>query len=98
AAGALTETGTLHWATEAVPEASEPAQKAVVTLTERPTGEFTQLWDQTFGASSAGTRRTSEFVDWRYVKHSVFNYRIFEARLDGRVGGLAVHPVEARPH
>jgi hypothetical protein len=94
AAGALTETGTLQWPTEAMPKESEPANGTVVSLVDQPTGDATRLWDDVFGASSAGTRRTTQFLDWRYVKHSVFKYRMFEARLDGRLVGFAVYRVE----
>jgi hypothetical protein len=43
---------------------------------------------------SAGTRRTAEYVNWRYAEHPLFAYRMFEARVAGQLAGFAAYRVE----
>src|SRR2546423_14773576 len=46
------------------------------------------------GGGAAAPRRSAEFLNWRYVAHPVFTYRLLEARLDRELRGLAVYRVE----
>lgn len=91
-ARALTETGRLEWPTGALLKG--PPQGATVKPVNRFSDDATILWDKTWGASAAGTRRSAEFLNWRYTRHPVFNYRLFEARRNGQLSGLAVYRVE----
>lgn len=56
--------------------------------------EATLLWDAVWGRVGAGTRRSAEFLNWRYAFHPVFVYRLFEARRAGRLIGFSVYRVE----
>jgi hypothetical protein len=101
AAGALTENGTLDWPDEvqsARAHAQTPTGDAGFGLTtrlvDRFEGDATQLWDRAWGESGAGTRRSAEFLNWRYAGHPVLHYRLLEARRDSRLCGLAVYRVE----
>jgi hypothetical protein len=93
-ARALTETGGLEWPAGAPLKGWGPPEGVSVKPVERFSGEATQLWDKTWGASAAGTRRSAEFLNWRYTRHPVFSYRLFEARRGGRLVGLAAYRVE----
>jgi GNAT superfamily N-acetyltransferase len=93
-ARSLTETGGLHWPEATVSEDWGTPQGVIVKLVDRFSGDATQLWDKTWGASAAGTRRSAQFLNWRYAHHPVFDYRLFEMRRNGRLTGLAVYRVE----
>lgn len=59
-------------------------------------GDATDLWDRTWGAGplGAGTRRTAEYLNWRYADHRQFEYRLIEDRDGGQLTGLAVYRIE----
>ena len=59
----------------------------------RFTDRALSVWERNSG-DRAGTRRSPEFLNWRYADHPVFDYRLFEACLHGEVKGLAVYRVE----
>jgi len=96
AAGALTETGRLDWPAQEPRQQPRRSGHAVVRRVDRFDNDVGQLWDSAWGAreSAAGTRRSAEFLNWRYAEHPEFPYRLFETRLGGRLGGLAVYRVE----
>ncbi len=94
AAGALTESGALDWPTELLPNDLEIDPDTTVKLVDRYSDDATQLWDRTTGKSSGGTRRSADFLNWRYVDHSVFDYRLFEVHRGGQLSGFAVYRVE----
>ena len=52
------------------------------------------LWNQFAGSHVAGACRTPEYLNWRYVGHPVFEYRLFEASRNGALTGLAVYRLE----
>jgi hypothetical protein len=54
----------------------------------------TTLWDRVWG-HAAGTRRTADYLNWRYADHPLFDYRLFENRVNGALQGFAVYRVEA---
>ena len=89
-AALLTENGALDW------PAKIPAAQATggARLVDKFEGAATQLWDRTWGANGGGTRRSADFLNWRYAIHPVFQYRLFEQRENGQLTGLAVYHVE----
>lgn len=94
AAGALTETGKLEWPARALLDEWEPRQGTTIRLVNRFSDEATLLWDEVWGKSAAGTRRSAEFLNWRYASHPVFAYRLLEVHNERRLSGLAVYRVE----
>ncbi len=52
------------------------------------------VWQDTWGAHGAGTRRSADFLNWRYAEHPVFAYRLFEAYRNAALLGLAAYRVE----
>jgi acyl carrier protein/GNAT superfamily N-acetyltransferase len=92
----LTETGELDWPGPATSTGGHPAPGATIRLVDRLDQRATQLWDQCLEKShwTAGTRRTADFLNWRYADHPQFPYRLFEARHQGRLTGLAVYRIE----
>jgi acyl carrier protein len=96
-AAALTANGQLRWPAT-MPLSGKAIDSTVeVRLVDRFNAEATQLWDATWGCSGSragGTRRSAEFLNWRYAIHPVFQYRLVEARRDGRLRGIAVYHVE----
>ena len=93
ATATLTETGRLEWPVEASLQ-EESLQATTVRLVKRFSDDATQLWDRVWGKSAAGTRRSAEFLNWRYAHHPVFDYRLFEAHYRGRLSGFAIYHVE----
>jgi GNAT superfamily N-acetyltransferase len=93
-ARALTETGGLEWPEGTLSEDCGPPQGVLVKVVDHFSDEATRLWDKTWGASAAGTRRSAQFLNWRYAHHPVFDYRLFEVRRNGQLSGLAVYRVE----
>jgi acyl carrier protein len=90
-AARLTATGRLVW--PAPPPAGGP--RSDVRRVKLFDAGATTLWDRTWGVKSAGgTRRSAEFLNWRYAGHPVFQYRLFEEHRNGRLAGLAVYHVE----
>lgn len=94
AAGALTEAGSVEWGAVTAPRDWEWLQGANVGRVNRFSDDATALWDRVWGKSAAGTRRSMEFLNWRYACHPMFAYRLFEAHHEGRLGGIAVYRVE----
>jgi hypothetical protein len=56
--------------------------------------ESTRMWDAFCSQLGAGTRRSAEYLNWRYVDHPVWQYRCFEARSGAELTGIAVYRVE----
>jgi GNAT superfamily N-acetyltransferase len=93
AAARLTESGRLDWpATEAPPT---PASAIDVQPVKVFTPEATKLWDQLAWTLGSGTRRSAEYLNWRYARHPLWGYRCFEAREGARPAGFAVYHVES---
>jgi GNAT superfamily N-acetyltransferase len=76
------------------PASGYPRSPIPVTIVDRFDDDATELWDRLWGERAAGTRRSAEFLNWRYASHPVFVYRLFEVRDNGRLTGLAVYRVE----
>ncbi len=93
AAAQLTEPAELRWPLYlalAAPDLSEGS----VTQVDAFGGDATTLWDSGAGVRVAGTRRSAEFLNWRYANHPTFTHRLFERRRGGRLTGLAVVRIE----
>jgi hypothetical protein len=90
-----TLTGTSHalWAAT-VPAVDRPAEEVEVRRVTAFDEAVTSLWQRICGGG-AGTERSRAFLDWRYTRHPVFTYRLFEAHDAGRLTGIAVYRVEA---
>jgi hypothetical protein len=53
------------------------------------------LWDRVWGETGAGTRRSVDFLKWRYLDHPRFQYRVLRFRsAASRLEGLAVFRIE----
>jgi hypothetical protein len=70
-----------------IPETAEGARVPVVPE------EATALWDEV-SVALIGTRRTADYLNWRYTEHPVFDYRIFELRRSGRLVGIGIYRLE----
>jgi hypothetical protein len=53
------------------------------------------LWDAVWGSDGAGTRRSAAFLNWRYVDHPTFDYRLFQAVDSQGIAGFAVYRIES---
>ena len=96
-AAALTENGQLEWPSATPPQGIELGRQTSVKLVDRFDEGATELWDSTWGVKGSlagGTRRSAEFLNWRYAIHPVFKYQLFEVRKNGRLRGIAVYHVE----
>jgi hypothetical protein len=93
-AAALTETGRLDWPLPIPPVAQPVAPSAVIQEVEQFDDRATALWDDTYGKTGAGTRRSAAFLNWRYQRHPNFNYVLLEAHRAGRLDALAVYRLE----
>lgn len=93
AAAMLTASGDLDWErTSSTPAASPEAD---VKRVDRFHGDVTGFWDDRSEAQGiAGTRRSAGYLNWRYADHPAGGYRLFEARRNGRLCGVAVYRVE----
>ncbi len=94
-AQALSETGRLDWPLSA--ELNRVGQTdTTVHRVERFDQSVTDIWDRVWGQQplAAGTRRTAEFLNWRYADHRQFDYRLFAAERNGKPVGFAVYRVE----
>jgi len=92
-AALLTESGRLDWpATKAPPAAPDAVDVQPIKVFEP---EATALWDRLASTLGGGTRRSAEYLNWRYARHPLWAYRCFEARESGRLVGFAVYHVEA---
>jgi hypothetical protein len=52
------------------------------------------LWDTRFAHQLAGTRRSAEFLNWRYADHPRFKHRLFHVSNAEGIRGIAVYRVE----
>jgi hypothetical protein len=55
--------------------------------------EATTLWNSTRDGD-CGTARSHEFLNWRYARHPVWDYRLLTYRKQGRLHGIAIYRVE----
>lgn len=93
AAGGLTESGSLEWPIKG--ERKIEAHPGVTTQSVmRFSEDATRLWDDFCGEHMAGGRRTAAYLNWRYADHATFDYRMFEARQNGRLIGLTAYRLE----
>ncbi len=90
-AQALTPSGQLDWPKGS---ARSPASKLDVRAVKQFSSDATALWDESQATAKAGVRRSAAYLNWRYARHPLFEYRLLEARRDGRLQGLAVCRVE----
>ncbi len=90
----LTPGGSIDWSEQDAPLAEPIDRQTDVRSVERFDDGAMRLWDHKWGTRGAGTRRSAEFLNWRYVEHPAFSYRLFEARRDRELLGLAVYRVE----
>lgn len=94
AAAMLTATGELD--SRARPPSPVPSPDLDVEALERFHADVTGFWDERSEAERvAGTRRSAGYLNWRYADHPAGGYRLFEARRNGRVRGVAVYRVES---
>lgn len=92
-AAQLCESGQLDWPARL--DLGPGRFDEMVSRVERFDAEATSLWDQLCDAEQiAGTRRSAEFLNWRYADHSDFSYRMWEARRGGELVGFAVYRLE----
>jgi hypothetical protein len=89
----LTGAGRLDWP---VPQTRPVCRDAVYV---RPITVFdkdaTSVWDRLTSTLGGGTRRSADYLNWRYARHPVWTYRCFEARQRGDLVGFAVSHIEA---
>lgn len=55
--------------------------------------EATALWDRV-RTGTAGTRRSAEYLTWRYLAHPLFEYRVFALSRQRRLAGLGIYRLE----
>lgn len=92
-AGRLTEDGALDWpAAGSRPLA--PSAGAAASRVSEFSDDAALVWGRLWGGRATGTRRSAEYLNWRYAQHPVFDYRLFEVRDASGVAGLAVYRVE----
>jgi GNAT superfamily N-acetyltransferase len=94
-AARLTESGRLHWPAEASARTSAPGGGSIVRVNGFRS-DATDLWrDCREIPTTAGACRSAAFLNWRYARHPVFQYRLFEWRRNEALVGLAVYRVES---
>ena len=93
-AAMLTADAALQWPARPVRNSGTADRQTSIRLVHRFRDTATTTWDDTWGAQGAGTRRSADFLNWRYAEHPVFDYRMFEAYRKGTLLGLAVYRVE----
>ena len=96
-ASKLTDSGLLEWPAEAIERAAACSSwRSEVKRVSEFGAEATALWDRLCARGPfAGTRRSAEFLNWRYATHPSSRYRLFEAHRDGALSGFAVYRVES---
>jgi hypothetical protein len=92
-AASLTRSGRIDWPPVGRPDV-EGARGINVAITARFTPDATDLWDSLAPSLGAGTRRTAQYLNWRYIDHPVWQYCCVEARHGGQLRGVAVYRVE----
>lgn len=55
--------------------------------------DATALWDAV-SVDLIGTRRTADYLRWRYVNHPLFDYRLFELRRGDALAGVGIYRLE----
>jgi hypothetical protein len=92
-ASLLTETGQLQWPS---PPSTPIAPAQPVGVVEVPLDEgIDDLWSRAWGRQAGGTRRSLDFLRWRYLEHPSFHYRILRLRsITGGSEALAVFRME----
>lgn len=64
---------------------------------ERFGPEFDEFWERACRGYEIIPKRSSEYLDWRYLEHPGNNYYNFVARRDGRICGyLVLHPARLK--
>jgi GNAT superfamily N-acetyltransferase len=89
AASRLTESDMRRWPTVTAGPTAERFEW-VDCFTESATA----LWDR-LHKGVAGTRRTADYLNWRYAAHPMFEYRLLQAGNGADLDGLAVYRVES---
>jgi GNAT superfamily N-acetyltransferase len=88
AAAALTEGDSRNW-----PSAPAGAPDQCVEWVDSFTESATALWDGVH-SGTAGTRRTADYLNWRYAQHPLFKYRLVQSINGDALNGLGVYRVE----
>jgi len=91
-AALLTVAGELRWPAIAAAPAADSGLD--ITRVDSFDERAAALWDRTHGESDAGTRRSAEFLNWRYTRHPNFDYVRLVASRGGAVEGFAVYRIE----
>ena len=91
-AALLTEDGRLDW--PPAPRSMPACHSTSVARVDGFDEDTTKLWDEMWGASAAGTRRSAAFLNWRYAAHPTFTHHLFEVHDSGRLRGVAVLRIE----
>jgi hypothetical protein len=90
-AALLTGAETLAWPSRpVVAKAANGSVRSVAAFDD----DATRVWDGTWGQGGSGTRRSAEFLNWRYASHPVFRHRLYECRDGGRLVAIAVARLE----
>jgi hypothetical protein len=93
AAASLTPSGRLDW-----PQPPRVASGAVPPDRVRRAWRFapavTDVWDALAPTLGSGTRRSVDYLNWRYIDHPVWEYRCFEAVQGSRCTGAGVYRIE----
>jgi GNAT superfamily N-acetyltransferase len=92
AAASLTEHRQLDWPEP--PAIPRRADHVAVRMVDRFGSDATELWDRFAGSTRAGTRRSADYLNWRYAEHPLAAYRLLEAHRSGSMVGLAVYRIE----
>ncbi|RPI55987.1 MAG: GNAT family N-acetyltransferase [Acidobacteria bacterium] len=91
----LTVDGAVEWPTQHGVRAGTVDRHSSVRRVHRFSDTALTVWDDLWGTRGAGTRRSADFLNWRYADHPVFDYRLFEVHRNRTLLGLAVYRVEA---
>jgi GNAT superfamily N-acetyltransferase len=89
----MTESASFEWPSALRSMAIGEAPDDEIVLLEKFSSDAGELWDRVC-AGVAGTRRTTAFLNWRYVAHPLFHYRLFAAEDGGRLRAIGVYRVE----
>lgn len=93
AAARLTEAGRLDWpVVEACTAHRDTTDVQPIKLFDQ---DAAGVWDQLAATLGGGTRRSADYLNWRYARHPVWTYRCFEARQRGQLAGMAVYHIES---
>lgn len=56
--------------------------------------DYDAFWEKFRQGIAAATDRSAKFLNWRYVKHPLFQYRMLEAKSGGQTTGIAVYRID----